>query len=176
MSAAALHNRLNASHSPRPEMSFPPDTRKRIENTTVLIPAAGRVPEGIIALSNISCPAMIPVGGRPVIHWTMSYLRSLGLRRFIIAVAHRGMYVEDFVECTFGKDCDITFTVPTTDASVGGTLHDLAEATLTESALVAFSSIPSKTPTVGALPKPTRAVTYRNSTIKCPIWQVITTH
>ena len=136
MSAAALHNRLKASHSPRPEMSFPPDTRKRIENTTVLIPAAGRVPEGIIALSNISCPAMIPVGGRPVIHWTMSYLRSLGLRRFIIAVAHRGMYVEDFVECTFGKDCDITFTVPTTDASVGGTLHDLAEATLTESALV----------------------------------------
>ena len=110
--------------------------KDRIANTTVLIPAAGRVPEGIIALSNISCPAMIPVGGRPVIHWTMSYLRALGLRRFIIAVSHRGMYVEDFVECTFGKDCDITFTVPTTDGSIGGTLHDLAEATVTDSALV----------------------------------------
>ena len=59
--------------------------------TTVLIPAAGRVPEGILALGNISCPAMIPVAGRPVIHWTMRYLRSLGLRRFAIAVSRRGM-------------------------------------------------------------------------------------
>ena len=46
---------------------------------------------------------MVPVAGRPVIHWTISYLRSLGLRRFIIAVSRRGMFVEDFVECSFGR-------------------------------------------------------------------------
>ncbi len=32
--------------------------------TTVLIPAAGPVPEGVLGLANISCPAMIPVAGR----------------------------------------------------------------------------------------------------------------
>ncbi len=32
-----------------------------VEKITVVIPAAGRVPEGVLALSNIACPAMIPV-------------------------------------------------------------------------------------------------------------------
>src|ERR1044071_3008118 len=82
-----------------------------LADTVVLIPAAGKVPEGILALGNIGCPAMIPIAGRPVIYWTMNYLRSLGLRRFVIAVARRGMYVEDFVDCTFGKDCDVSFIV-----------------------------------------------------------------
>ncbi len=63
------------------------------ENITVLIPAAGRVPEGLLALSNISCTALIPVAGRPVIYWTLTYLRSLGLRRFCIAVPQRGLFV-----------------------------------------------------------------------------------
>ena len=97
--------------------------------TTVLIPAAGRVPEGLLALSNISCSAMIPVGGRPVIHWTISYLRSLGFRRFLIAVSRRGMFVEDFVACAFGGECDVQFIVPTSGRGVGGTLVDLASST-----------------------------------------------
>ncbi len=108
----------------------------RIANTTVLIPAAGRVPDGLVALSNISCPAMVPVGGRPVIYWTMSYLRSLGLRKFVIAVSRRGMYVEDFVECTFGKECEVTFVVPSADGGVGRTVFELANWATTPSALV----------------------------------------
>ena len=103
---------------------------------TVLIPAAGRVPEGLLALSNISCPAMIPVGGRPVIHWTISYLRSLGLRRFVIAVARRGMFVEDFVDCAFGQDCDVRFVTPSRDGGVGRTVMELAEGVDTRAALV----------------------------------------
>jgi dTDP-glucose pyrophosphorylase len=107
-----------------------------LAETVVLIPAAGRVAEGVIALSNIACPAMIPVAGRPVIHWTLSYLRSLGLRKFVIAVSRRGMFVEDFVECSFGMDCDIRFMVPTSDGGVGRTVLDLAEAAQGEAALV----------------------------------------
>ncbi len=103
---------------------------------TVLIPAAGRVPEGILALGNISCPAMIPVAGRPVIQWTLQYLRSLGLRRFAIAVARRGMFIEDFVECTFGRDCDVSFLVPAIDRGVGRTVLELAEQAQGTSALV----------------------------------------
>ncbi len=109
---------------------------ERIANTVVLIPAAGRVAEGVIALSNIGCPAMVPVAGRPVIHWTLRYLRSLGLRRFIIAVSRRGMFVEDFVECSFGQYCEISFLVPSADGGVGRTVLELAEAAVGESALV----------------------------------------
>lgn len=103
---------------------------------TVVIPAAGRVPEGLLALSNITCPAMIPVGGRPVIHWTLSYLRSLGVRKFVIAVARRGMFVEEFVDCAFGQDCEIEFLTPSRDGGVGLTLLELAERITTPRALV----------------------------------------
>ena len=101
-----------------------------------MIPAAGRVPEGSLALGNIGCPAMIPVAGRPVIYWTLRYLRSLGLRRFVIAVSRRGMFVEDFVECTFGSDCDVSFLVPTVDRGVGRTVLELVERADGQSALV----------------------------------------
>ena len=103
---------------------------------TVVIPAAGRVPEGLLAVSNVACPAMIPVGGRPVIHWTISYLRSLGVRRFVIAVARRGTFVEDFVDCAFGQDCDIKFITPSRDGGVGLTLKELADAVETRRTLV----------------------------------------
>ncbi len=110
--------------------------RERLAETVVLIPAAGRVAEGVLALSNIACPAMVPVAGRPVIHWTISYLRSLGLRRFVIAVSRRGMFVEDFVECSFGTDCEIQFIVPSADGGVGRTLLDLAAVARGKAALV----------------------------------------
>jgi dTDP-glucose pyrophosphorylase len=119
-----------------PEASLAGRSADSLANTTVLIPAAGRVPEGILALGNISCPAMIPVAGRPVIHWTLHYLRSLGLRRFAIAVSRRGMFVEDFVECMFGSDCDVTFHVPTADRGVGHTVLELAERAIGNAALV----------------------------------------
>lgn len=109
---------------------------RQAEEITALIPAAGRAPEGVMALSNIACPAMIPVAGRPVIHWTMSYLRSLGLRRFHIAVARRGMFVEDFVNFTFGQDCEIKFIVPPEGGGVGDTVTALIAGVETPAALV----------------------------------------
>jgi dTDP-glucose pyrophosphorylase len=109
---------------------------RSLADTVVLIPAAGGVPEGILALGNIGCPAMIPVAGRPVIYWTMKYLRSLGLRRFVIAVSRRGMFVEDFVDCTFGQDCEVSFIVPTVNRGVGRTVRELAETAQANSALV----------------------------------------
>lgn len=108
---------------------------ERNADTTVIIPAAGRVPENVMALSNIACPAMIPVAGRPVIYWTMSYLLSLGLRRFVIAVAQRGLFVEDFVECTFGRAAEVEFIVPQSNIGVGGTMLELLDKVETRSAL-----------------------------------------
>ena len=105
-------------------------------DVTVLIPAAGRVPEGLLALSNIACPAMIPIGGRPVIHWTLSYLRALGFRKFAIAVARRGMFVEEFVDLAFGEDCEVRFMTPSRDGGVGRTILELAEPVDTQGVLV----------------------------------------
>src|SRR5262245_10186245 len=96
------------------------------DQTTVLIPAAGRVPEGLIALSNIQNPAMIPVAGRPVIHWTLAYLRSLELKRFLIAVERRGGFIEDFVDGAFGSTCDVRFITPSAPGGLGQTVMDLA--------------------------------------------------
>lgn len=105
-------------------------------DVTVLIPAAGRVAEGLLALSNIACPAMIPVAGRPVIHWTLSYLRSLGISKYVIAVARAGMYIEEFVDSAFGQDCDVEFIVPAKQGGVGQTIAELAERVTTKAALV----------------------------------------
>ena len=113
-----------------------PAEAARLAETVVLIPAAGRVAEGVMALSNIGCLAMVPVAGRPVIYWTLRYLRSLGLRRFVIAVSRRGMFVEDFVECSFGQDCEISFIVPPGDGGVGRTVLELAEQAAGQAALV----------------------------------------
>ena len=118
------HVESHTSAGDRPGLSpFALDHRERLAETVVLIPAAGRVPENVMALSNIACPAMVPVAGRPVIYWTVRYLQSLGLRRFVMAVARRGMFVEDFVDCALGQDCEIRFLVPSCDGGVGRTVH-----------------------------------------------------
>ncbi len=103
------------------------DDTKSFAQTSVLIAAAGGVPEGIVGLGNIGCTAMIPVAGRPVVYWTIKYLRSLGLRRFVIAVSRRGMFIEDFIDCMFGSDCTVTFIVPAISRGVGRTVLELAE-------------------------------------------------
>src|SRR5688572_5570440 len=109
------------------------------DEITVLIPAAGRVPEGILGgVSTISSPALIPVARRPVIYWTLTHLRSLGLKHFRIAVPQRGLFVEDFVDCTVGRECDFGFIVPTSGpkGGVGDTVLSLLETVKTKSALI----------------------------------------
>jgi dTDP-glucose pyrophosphorylase len=105
-------------------------------DTVVLIPAAGPAPEGVLALSNIGSPALIPAGGRPVIHWTLSYLLSQGFSRFIIAVARRGGFLEDFVESAFGGRCEVGFITPSSQGGLGQTVLDLSMASTAKSALV----------------------------------------
>ncbi len=117
-------------------VSYAAQPMQKLSDTTVLIPAAGRVPEGILALSNVQSPAMIPVAGRPVIHWTLSYLRSLGLHRFVIAVAKRGGFIEEFVDAVFGGSCEIQFITPSKGGGLGQTVLDLAQQVKTPRALV----------------------------------------
>ena len=78
----------------------------------VLIPAAGRVPEGIIATATVATPTMIPVAGRPVIQWMLSALHRLGLRRARIALPERGLFAEDLIVGVFGRTWDLDIIAP----------------------------------------------------------------
>jgi len=108
----------------------------QLSDITVLIPAAGRVPTEPVQSMGVSCPAMIPVGGRPVAYWTLRYLRELGLRKFIIAVSERGLYVEDYVQFVIDGECDVRFVKPAVDGGLGRTVYELAEMVETKSALI----------------------------------------
>lgn len=96
-----------------------------LSECTVLIPAAGRVAEGLLSFSSIATPAMIPVAGAPVIHWTLRYLTSLGARRFRIAVPKRGLSVEDYVAFAFGHCTEVDWMVPERDGGPGHTVASL---------------------------------------------------
>ncbi len=52
----------------------------------------------------------------------------MGLRRFIVAVSRRGLFVEDFVECAFGSSCEVEFLVPERPGGLGDTVQALAAA------------------------------------------------
>lgn len=93
--------------------------------TTALIPAAGAVSDGILALSNVSSPAMIPVAGRPVIHRTLDYLIGIGIRDVRIGVARRGLFLEELVEANFGHRCDVEFILVSPDVGVGDAIGAL---------------------------------------------------
>lgn len=123
--------------SPAPLDSTPP-ARSAIARSDleVLVPAAGPPPEGFLGLANVTCTAMVPVAGRPVIYWMLDYLRGLGLGRFRIAVPRRGLYVEDFVECAAPDGSEVSFLAPSRDGGLGLTLAELAEASTARSALV----------------------------------------
>jgi dTDP-glucose pyrophosphorylase len=110
-------------------------TNPNLADVTVLIPAAGRVPSEP-QFAGTGCPAMLPVGGRPVVYWTLRYLRELGLRKFIIAVAERGLYVEEYVRYIVDDSCDVRFIKPSVDGGIGRTIHELAELVETPAALV----------------------------------------
>ena len=79
---------------------------------------------------------MIPVAGRPLVYWTMSYLLSLGITDFKVGVAERGLYIEEFVGCVFGDRCTVEWAVPAGDRGVGGTVAELVELTRADRALV----------------------------------------
>ena len=98
----------------------------RRDDVTVLIPAAGRVPEGIVANATIATPAMIPVAGRPVIQWMLASLQGLGLGKLRVALPQRGLFAEDLITDVFGRAWDVDIVVPEPGGGVADTVLDLA--------------------------------------------------
>lgn len=105
------------------------------ENATCLIPAAGRLPEGIASVASVSSSAMLPVGGKPVIHWTMEYLLQLGFVEFRVGVSRRGTAIEDYVDFVFGGRARVDWVECSPTESVGHSVLRLCSS-LTGHALV----------------------------------------
>ena len=91
-------------------------------DTTVLIPAAGKVNESLLPLSASLLSAMIPVNGKPVIYWSLSYLTELGFSKFVIAVPERNTFLERLVRRVFGHKVELSFVTSDEDRGVGYTI------------------------------------------------------
>ena len=101
--------------------------RQRFAGATAVIPAAGPVPQGVTTLASVSSPAMLPVGGKPVIHWTIDYLCGLGIDRFRIGVPRRGEPIEDYVRYILPRGCSVEWIVCHRDLSVAHSVVDLCD-------------------------------------------------
>ena len=92
------------------------------KNVTVIIPAAGQINESMSALSGRYSAAMTPLNGKPVIYWTLSYLKQMGFLKIVIAVRNQNSAVEEFVSRIFQDKLDLKFVVPDREGGLGYTI------------------------------------------------------
>lgn len=92
------------------------------EETTAVILAAGGLPRSLANFYLGTTPAMVPVGGRPVIHWSLSHLKEMGIQRVVIGVNDDDEKLVKFVQQLFASQLDIAFQPVEEDRGPGGTL------------------------------------------------------
>lgn len=76
---------------------------------TAVILSAGELPDSVRAAFGRTSPAMLPISGRPIIHWSISYLREQGIKRIIVALRGGELRVQQFVANCFGKSIELFF-------------------------------------------------------------------
>ena len=89
---------------------------------TAIILAAGELPEALQSAFGRTSSAMLPVNGRPTIHWSLTYLRAQGVTRAIIAVRRGEHRLQRFVRHCFGSVMELEFIEPAEDRGPGYSL------------------------------------------------------
>ncbi len=89
---------------------------------TAIVLAAGAVPTSLSTIIGRTSSAMIPVNGRPIIHWLLNYFHEIGISRVIIGIRKDEERLPKFVRQTFGKIQEISFEVVAEDFGPGYTL------------------------------------------------------
>jgi dTDP-glucose pyrophosphorylase len=89
---------------------------------TAVILAAGAPPAALGALFGRTSSAMIPVNGRPTIHWLLHYLHKLGIPRVVIGIRHTEARLPRFVQQAFGQRMEVVFVPIDKDLGPGYTL------------------------------------------------------
>lgn len=87
-----------------------------------IILAAGTPPASLGAIFGRTSSAMVPLNGRPAIHWLLSYLHQLGMDKIILGQRATEKRLPRFVKQAFGQIQDITFVPVVEDFGPGYTL------------------------------------------------------
>lgn len=116
-------------------------------DVTVVIPAAGQVSQSLLSFSSRDSSAMIPINGKPVIYWTLSYLREIGFHKFVLAVSKLDSTVVEFVSRVFNRDLDIKFIEPDRDLGVGYTIYYCKKVVKTSQVLIVLGDTFFRFPT-----------------------------
>lgn len=75
---------------------------ERNRTKTAIILAAGSPPAALGAVFGRTSSAMIPINGRPTIHWLLSYLRGQGIKRVVLGLRATETRLPRFVQQVFG--------------------------------------------------------------------------
>lgn len=76
---------------------------------SAIILAAGELPPDLQIAFGKTSSAMLPVNGRPTIHWSLHYLRECGIKRVILAIRQEEVRLQKFVRQCFESSLDLEF-------------------------------------------------------------------
>src|SRR5258708_5391159 len=78
-------------------------TKRRVPNAAktcrvAVVLAAGAPPAALRSIVGHTSSAMVPVNGRPTIHWLLHYLREIGISRVVLGLRHTETRLPRFVQ------------------------------------------------------------------------------
>lgn len=100
--------------------------------TTAVLLAAGPPAPDVTQLFGRASSAMMPVNGRPTVHWSLSYLVERGIRRVILGIRPDDSRLQRFVEQAFRKLLTLEFVPISQDRGPGYTLLECASRLMPE--------------------------------------------
>lgn len=92
------------------------------DRTCAIVLAAGDVPASLRPFVGRSCAALLPINGRPIIHWSLQYLREQGFRRVIVGIRGLEARLPRFLQQSFGSQLEIEIVPVNEDRGPGFTL------------------------------------------------------
>jgi NDP-sugar pyrophosphorylase family protein len=101
--------------------------RRALECSTAIILSAGELPDSVRAAFGKTSPAMLPINGRPIIHWSISYLKEQGVKKVIVAVRRGETRVQQFSGNCFARAIELTFVEIGEDRGPGYSLAKCLE-------------------------------------------------
>jgi dTDP-glucose pyrophosphorylase len=84
--------------------------------------AAGDVPLEMRPFTGRTCAAMLPVSGRPVVHWLLQYLHEQGVDRVIVGLRDVEVSLPHFLQHSFGSRLAFELVPVSVDVGPGFTL------------------------------------------------------
>jgi dTDP-glucose pyrophosphorylase len=99
-----------------------PKLKSSPKTKTAIVLAAGAPPAALGSIFGRTSSAMVPVNGRPTIHWLLHYLHELGVKRVVLGLRHTETRLPRFVEQAFGKLLEIIYVPVEQNLGPGYTL------------------------------------------------------